>query len=172
MTNIFLIGFMGCGKSTVADCLLKEYDMKVVEMDQELVERVGMTIPEMFSKYGEEYFREEETKLLTECQKKSHMVVSCGGGVVLREQNVEIMKSCGRIVWLTAKPSTILERVQNDENRPLLEGNKNVSSIQAMLEKRLPCYQKAADIIVETDGRKILDICQEIMQKVKDERVC
>lgn len=172
MTNIFLIGFMGCGKSTVADCLLKEYDMKVVEMDQELVERVGMTIPEIFSKYGEEYFRDEETKLLTECQKKSHMVVSCGGGVVLREQNVEIMKSCGRIVWLTAKPSTILERVQNDENRPLLEGNKNVSSIQAMLEKRLPCYQKAADIIVETDGRKILDICQEIMQKVKDERVC
>ena len=172
MTNIFLIGFMGCGKSTVADCLLKEYDMKVVEMDQELVERVGMTIPEIFSKYGEEYFRNEETKLLTECQKKSHMVVSCGGGVVLREQNVEIMKSCGRIVWLTAKPSTILERVQNDENRPLLEGNKNVSSIRAMLEKRLPCYQKAADIIVETDGRKILDICQEIMQKVKDERVC
>lgn len=172
MTNIFLIGFMGCGKSTVADCLLREYDMKVVEMDQELVERVGMTIPEIFSKYGEEYFRDEETKLLTECQKKSHMVVSCGGGVVLREKNVEIMKSCGIVVWLTAKPSTILERIGNDENRPLLEGNKNISAIQLMLEKRLPCYEKAADLVVETDGRDTLDICREILKKVRGEGVC
>lgn len=163
---------MGCGKSTVADRLLKEYGMEIVEMDQELVDRVGMTIPEMFAKYGEEYFRDEETKLLTECGKKSNVVVSCGGGAVLREQNVTIMKSSGLIVWLTANPQTILERVGKDENRPLLKGNKNVSSIREMLEKRLPCYEKAADVRVETDGRNVEDICKEIIKKVKDEKAC
>lgn len=172
MTNVFLIGFMGCGKSTVADRLRKEYGMEVVEMDKELVERTEMTIPEMFSKYGETYFRNEETKLLTECSKKNQVVVSCGGGVVLREENVKIMKSCGIVVWLTAKPSTVLERIGKDENRPLLEGKKNVSAIQEMLEKRLPCYEKAADFVIETDGRDVWDICQEIMRKVKGERVC
>ena len=172
MTNIFLIGFMGCGKSTVAARLLKEYGMEVIEMDQELVERAGMTIPEMFSKYGESYFRDEETKLLTECSRKTRVVVSCGGGVVLREENVKIMKSSGVVVWLTAKPSTILQRIGKDENRPLLEENKNVSAIQAMLEKRLPCYEKAADFVVETDGRDTLEICQEIIKKVKEETIC
>ena len=168
MKNIFLIGFMGCGKSTIADHLLKEYGMDIVEMDRELVERVGMTIPEIFATRGETYFRDEETKLLTECGEKSNVVISCGGGAVLREQNVNIMKTSGVVVWLTANPSTILERVGKDENRPLLKGNKNVSSIQEMLEKRLPCYEKAADIQVETDGRKVEDICKEIIEKVKD----
>ena len=172
MTNIYLIGFMGCGKSTIAEHLRKAYDMQIIEMDRELVERTGMTIPEIFSQYGEEYFRDEETKLLMECRTKNHMVVSCGGGVVLREKNVEIMKSCGKIVWLTAKPSTILERVKNDQNRPLLDGKKDILSIQTMLEKRLPCYEKAADIMIQTDGRDVLEICQEIIKKVKDESLC
>lgn len=172
MRNVFLIGFMGCGKSTVAAHLFKEYGMEIVEMDQEIARCVGMAIPEIFEKYGEEHFREEETKLLTKCSEKHSVVVSCGGGVVLREKNVELMKSCGTIVWLTAEPSTILERVGQDENRPLLEGNKNISRIQSMLEKRLPCYEQAADIVVETDQREIADICLEIIEKVKDERVC
>lgn len=171
MKNLFLIGFMGCGKSTVASHLLKEYGMDIIEMDQELVERVGMTIPEMFETYGEEYFRNEETKLLTECGQKSNIVVSCGGGAVLRKQNMNIMKSSGFVVWLTANPSTILERVGKDENRPLLKGNKNISSVQKMLEKRIPCYEKAADILVETDGRTVEDICKEIIEKVKDKKV-
>lgn len=163
---------MGCGKSTVAKQLLKEYGMDVVEMDQELVERVGMTIPEIFATYGEAYFRDEETKLLTECGEKNNIVVSCGGGVVLREENVMIMKSLGYVVWLTANPTTILERVEKDENRPLLNGNKDISSIQDMLDKRLSCYEKAADIRVETDGRKVEDICREIIEKVKDKKIC
>ena len=166
--NIFLIGFMGCGKSTVAAHLFEEYGFQIIEMDQVLVERVGMSISEMFEKYGETYFRNEETKLLTECENQTDKVVSCGGGVVLRKENVEIMKRSGKVVWLTANPETILSRVKNDENRPLLEGNKNVLSIAHMLEKRYANYEAAADVIIETDDKSIEDICKEILRKTND----
>ncbi len=168
MKNIFLIGFMGCGKSTVAAHLFEEYGLQIIEMDQVIVERVGMSVPEIFEKYGETYFRDEETKLLTECREQSDKVVSCGGGVVLREENVEIMKQNGEIVWLTAKPETILNRVKNEENRPLLKGNKNVSDIALMLEKRSATYETAADIVIETDNKSIEDICKEILKKTND----
>ena len=168
MKNIFLIGFMGCGKSTVAAHLFKEYGLQIVEMDQVLVERLGMSIPEIFEKYGETYFRDEETKLLAECGNQTDKVVSCGGGVVLRKENVEIMKKSGKIVWLTAKPETILSRVKNDKNRPLLDGNKNVSAITLMLEKRYAHYEGAADIVVETDNKSVEDICKEILKETND----
>ena len=127
MKNIFLIGYMGTGKSTVAAYLCEHYNMNVVEMDQEIVEREGMSISDIFATKGENYFRDVETNLLLEIQKKENQVVSCGGGVVLRERNVEEMKKSGSIVLLTARPETILERVKDDDSRPLLKGNKNIS---------------------------------------------
>lgn len=169
MRNIMLIGFMGTGKSTVAAYMNQAYGMEVVEMDEVLAEREQMTIPEIFDKYGEEYFRNRETELVQELQKEENKIVSCGGGVVLREQNVEEMKKAGVIVLLTALPETILERVKEDENRPLLRGNKNVAFIEKMLEDRGPKYRAAADIIVATDGKDAAAICREIMEKVQEE---
>ena len=121
MKNIFLIGYMGTGKSTVAAYMTKKHNMEVLEMDQMIVEREGMSISDIFEKHGEDYFRNVETKLLTEIQAQENKVVSCGGGVVLREQNVEIMKKGGYIVLLSAKPETILERVKDDNSRPFLQ---------------------------------------------------
>ena len=106
--NIFLIGFMGAGKSTISDYLKNVLAMDVVEMDQCIVERQGMSISDIFETYGEEYFRELETNLLIEMQSRSNVVVSCGGGVPMRERNVAEMKKNGRVVLLTAKPETIL----------------------------------------------------------------
>ena len=166
--NIFLIGFMGAGKSTISDYLKNALAMDVVEMDQCIVERQGMSISDVFETYGEEYFRELETNLLIEMQSRSNVVVSCGGGVPMRERNVAEMKKNGRVVLLTAKPETILERVKDNHDRPLLENNKNVSFIADLLEKRRAKYEAAADIVVETDGKSELEICEELIHRLRE----
>jgi len=165
--NIFLIGFMGCGKSTIAAGLSQMYGMHVIEMDQLLVERGGMSIPNIFETYGETYFRDMESALVTEIQSVSNQVVSCGGGVVLRQQNVEEMKKNGHVVLLTAKPETILKRVVGNEDRPILKGKKNVQDISELMEQRRPKYEAAADIVIETDNKSVGELCEEVMQKVK-----
>lgn len=166
--NIFLIGFMGAGKSTISDYLKNALAMDVVEMDQCIVERQGMSISDIFETYGEEYFRELETNLLIEMQSRSNVVVSCGGGAPMRERNVVEMKKNGRVVLLTAKPETILERVKDNHDRPLLENNKNVSFIADLLEKRRAKYEAAADIVIQTDGKSELEICEELIHRLRE----
>ena len=168
MKNIFLIGYMGTGKSTVATYMAKEYGMEVFEMDEMLVGREGMSISDIFEKHGEDYFRDAEAKLLKDICLQKNKVVSCGGGVVLRSQNVKEMKNSGNIVLLSAKPETILERVKDDITRPLLNGNKTVAFISEMMEKRREKYESAADIVVQTDDKQISDICNEIMKRIKE----
>ena len=166
MKNIFLIGFMGCGKSTVAAGLSEKYGMDIIEMDQIIIEREGMSISDIFAQKGEPYFRNVETHLLIEIQSENNKVVSCGGGVAMREQNVEEMRKGGCIVLLTANSETILERVKDDNSRPLLQGNKNIDFINEMLEKRRAKYESAADIVIQTDGKRIDDICEEIITQI------
>ena len=161
-----LIGFMGAGKSTISDYLSTVFAMDVVEMDQIIAERQGMSISDIFETYGEEYFRELETNLLIEMQSRTNVVISCGGGVPMRERNVVEMKKNGRVVLLTAKPETILERVKDNHDRPLIEGNKNVAFIADLMEKRRAKYEAAADIIIETDGKTELEICEELVQRI------
>ena len=166
--NIFLIGFMGAGKSTISDYLKNALAMDVVEMDQCIVERQGMSISDIFETYGEEYFRELETNLLIEMQSQSNVVVSCGGGVPMRERNVVEMKKNGRVVLLTAKPETILERVKDNHDRPLLENNKTVPFIADLMEKRRAKYEAAADIVIQTDGKSELEICEEMIHRLRE----
>ena len=165
--NIVLIGFMGAGKSTISEFLKTVFAMEVIEMDQIIAERQGMSISDIFETYGEEYFRDLETNLLIEMQSKKNMVISCGGGVPMRERNVVEMKKNGRVVLLTAKPETILNRVKDNHDRPLLEGNKTVPFISDLMEKRREKYQAAADIVIETDGKSELEICEELVKKLR-----
>ncbi len=167
MENVFLIGFMGSGKSTVASCLAKDYGMAMIDMDQLIVERENMSIPDIFTQKGEQYFRDVETKLLMEIKAEQNKVVSCGGGVVLRDENIQAMKKGGRVVLLNAKAETILERVKDDDNRPLLRGNKNITFIRDMIEQRRPKYEEVADFVVDTDGKSVNLICKEIIEKVE-----
>ncbi len=164
--NIVMIGFMGSGKSTISDYLSTMFAMETVEMDQIIAKREGMSIPDIFDVYGEEYFRNLETNLLIEMQAKSNVVISCGGGVPMRERNVVEMKKNGRVVLLTAKPETIYNRVKDSHDRPLLENNKNIPYIAELMEKRRVKYEAAADIIIETDGKDELEICEELVQKL------
>lgn len=165
--NIVLIGFMGCGKSTISSALNKTYGMDIIEMDQVIVEREGMSISEIFEVHGEAYFRNLETELLRELQHRKGVVISCGGGVPMREENVIEMKKNGKVFLLTATPETILERVKSSHDRPLLENNKNVDFISDLMEKRRAKYEAAADMIIETDNKSEAEICEEIMSFAK-----
>ena len=151
--HIFLIGFMGCGKSTNAARLAEMTGAEQVEMDQEIVNGEQMEIAEIFKEKGEPYFRSLET------------VISCGGGAVLKEENVRLMKKCGKIVLLTATPETIYGRVKDSTERPVLNGNMNLSYIEDLMEKRRSKYEAAADITVATDGKTAEEICGEILSK-------
>lgn len=164
--NIFLIGFMGVGKSTVSDYLSKILASPQVEMDQVIVNKEHMSINKIFEEYGEEYFRNCETNLLIELQKKNNQIVSCGGGVAMREINVREMKKNGRVVLLTASPETILERVKDSDERPLLRGRKNTEYISELMEIRRPKYRAAADVIVDTDHKNVEEIAEEIVGKL------
>lgn len=164
--NIVLIGFMGAGKSTVSEYLSTMFAMDVVEMDQVIAEREGMSIPDIFATYGEEYFRNRETELLREMQLRKRAVISCGGGAALREENVIEMKKNGRVVLLTATPQTIYDRVKDSTDRPILNGNNNVEFITELMEKRRGKYEKAADIVIYTDDKTVLEICEELIAKL------
>ncbi len=170
MQNIFLIGFMGSGKSTVAAVFEQKYQMQLIEMDQKISEMEGMSIPEIFEKYGELYFRNLETELLKMLKGSENRIVSCGGGVILRDENIELMREEGTIVLLVATPKTILNRVRDSKERPLLNGNMNEEYISEMLKQRQERYSIAADVVVHTDGKNVLEICYEIVEKMKNRR--
>lgn len=167
--NVFLIGFMGAGKSTIARSLQKELNMELVEMDERIVEEQGMSINEIFERYGETGFRDIESQLVVdlgnrETGNQKTSIVSCGGGVVVRPENVENMKKSGKIIFLTATPQTILERVKDGTDRPLLNGHMNVEYIEELMKKRQALYEGAADYQVATDGKTKGEICTEIIQ--------
>lgn len=166
--NIVLIGFMGAGKTTVSDYLSTMFAMDIVEMDQVIADREEMSIPDIFATYGEEYFRNLETNLLIEMQSRKNTVISCGGGAALRERNVAEMKKNGRVVLLTASPETIYERVKDSDDRPVLNGRKNVEGISELMEQRREKYEAAADIVINTDNKNVLQICEELVQRVTE----
>ena len=166
--NIVLIGFMGAGKSSVSEYLSAVFAMKGVEMDQVIANREQMSIPDIFDAYGEEYFRDRETELLVEMQSHRNTVISCGGGAALRERNVEEMKKNGRVVLLTASPETVYERVKDNDDRPVLNGRKNVKGISELMEQRREKYEAAADIVINTDNKTVLQVCEELVQRLME----
>lgn len=165
--NIFLIGFMGCGKSTMARLLADELSMELVEMDETIEKEENRSINEIFATDGETYFRDVESQLIVRIADQGGMIVSCGGGAILREENVENMKKNGTIIYLCATPETIYERVHNSTNRPLLNGNMNVPYIRELMEKRIAKYENAADVTICVDGKEKIDILKEIQSLFK-----
>ena len=127
-----------------------------------------MSIPDIFATYGEEYFRNLETNLLKELQTGKNCIISCGGGVALREENVVEMKKNGRVVLLTASPETIYDRVKDSNDRPLLRDNNNVEFIADLMEKRKEKYEAAADVVIQTDGKSILQISEELITNLTE----
>ncbi|MDO4325415.1 MAG: shikimate kinase [bacterium] len=165
--HIFLIGFMGAGKSTAAKKLCEMTGKPVVEMDARIEQEEGRKISQIFEESGEAYFRTLETGLLQTLRNEKSSIVSCGGGVPMREENRESMRENGYTVLLTAKPQTIFERVRYSKDRPVLNKNMSVEYIEELMEKRREAYETAADITVWTDGKDMNMICEEILKEVR-----
>lgn len=163
--NIFLVGFMGCGKSTVARKLGRCTGLEIVDVDAEIVKKENRSIADIFEKEGEEVFRDIETKTLEEISLEGGRIVACGGGIVLKDENITIMKKYGTVILLTATPETIYKRVCTDSSRPLLNNNMTIEHIEGMLESRKIRYEKAADIIIETDDRNVDEIAAKIQEE-------
>ncbi len=165
--HIFLIGFMGSGKSTIANYLYKKYGMLQLDMDQYIEKEEGRSVSSIFAQEGEAYFRKLETEFLKSFDEKEAFVVSCGGGVPMNERNVQEMRKKGIIVLLHAQPETIYQRIKNSHHRPLLENNMTESYIENLMEQRWAVYEQAADVIVTTDHRNAEEISTEILEKTK-----
>ncbi|HAT01985.1 MAG TPA: shikimate kinase [Oribacterium sp.] len=166
-SNLYLIGYMACGKSTVASRLSEIFHVRKLEMDEVIEGRAGMSISEIFEKYGEEKFRDLETDFLKD-QIRDNIIVSCGGGTPLREENRKLMKKKGIVIYLSVRPETVVQRLDvHQTGRPLLKGHVDVSYIESMMAKRDPIYRAFADCVIATDHREIDDICRDIISFVQ-----
>lgn len=163
--HIILIGFMGVGKSTISKEIKHWSGKPEIDTDQWIEEKEGRSIKEIFAKEGEEYFRKLETDMIDELGLMKPSIVSCGGGMALREINVRKLQALGEVVLLTAEPETILQRVSGSDTRPLLQGRMNVEAISELMDQRRPFYECAATVKIQTDHRMISDIAKEILEK-------
>ena len=166
--NIAIIGFMGTGKTTVSSALSKITGLKEIDVDAYIVEKAKMSISENFEKYGEEYFRNLETESLREIANNKNQIISCGGGAVLKDENVDILKNSGTIVLLTATPETIFDRVKDHTHRPILNNDMSLSHVKSLMEKREPRYQSVADIKVNVDSNDRILTCYDMLCKLEE----
>ncbi len=168
MKNLILIGFMGAGKTTIGKLLAKGMDMSFVDTDERIVQEQGKSIPEIFAEYGEPYFRDLETDLLRRMQEDTdRSVISVGGGMPVRKENRALLQELGCVIYLSASKQTILERVQNDGSRPMLDGDDLEARVEQLMKARESLYRQAAHLDIRTDGRSIHQVLQIIDQETR-----
>ncbi len=168
---VYLIGFMGAGKSTIAPILADNLGLEWVDTDDLIEEKEGLPIPEIFEYYGEDRFRELEREVIEEVSKSGSKVVAVGGGAPMDEKNWTRMKSTGEVVYLEIGPAEILGRVGSDGNRPLLSGlnkEERKEKINKLLKIRHPRYNKA-DHVVVCSGTGTVALADEITRKLMGE---
>ena len=157
---------MGTGKTEVGREIARLLDMQLIDIDTEIERSEKMTINEIFKKCGEPRFRDIETEMIRAVSRKKNVIISTGGGAVLKQENMDILRKDGIIICLTATPGTILRRTGASDDRPLLQVENPLEKIKELLNFRRPFYEKA-DIIINTEGRTPLQIAEEIIEKMK-----
>lgn len=171
MRKIYLVGFMGCGKSAIGRRLSYYLKLPYYDMDHEIVRKHNMTIPEIFEKYGEEYFRQLETEFLRTFRDEA-CIIATGGGVAMREENRQIMRKTGLVFFLDATFEDIYMRIRNDKNRPIVQSSTK-EELQELFNHRRKHYLRAAHIQVLTEGRSlrmIIDYISYQVNRLKGER--
>ncbi len=158
---------MGTGKTAVGKELSRLLDMKLTDLDCEIVKKEKMSVNEIFKQFGEQKFREIETEILRKVCRNKNVIISTGGGVVLRQENIDMMRKNGILICLTAKPETILERTSHNSDRPLLQVENPFEKIRELLNFRKPFYEKA-DMIVDTENKTPLRVAEEIIETIKN----
>lgn len=166
ITNIILIGFMGTGKSSIGKRLAKLIDWEFIDTDWEIEETTGLSVLEMFRKHGEVRFRSEEALVVRRLEEKAHCVIATGGGTILNPENWEIIKNMGLVICLYASLDTILERVSNRNDRPLLKRSRE--EIEELWSSRQAFYNQA-QIIIDTTDQDIDGVLEDVIKKIKEE---
>ena len=166
--NFVLCGMMGSGKTELGKLLALNTGREWLDSDEVIATRYG-EITGIFAAYGEEYFREKEAQVLKELSLKEGIVLSTGGGAVLRKENVENLKKTGKILFLRAKKDTLLERLSGDKARPLLsQGDENLEEkIQRLLKERNPIYERVADVILDVDDYSPMENVKRALELLK-----
>lgn len=165
MRNIVITGFMGTGKTEVGRILARRLGYAFLDADSIIEQEQNMSITEIFQRFGEAHFRDIESDVIRRLSEKDRVIISTGGGAVLREENMENLRKKGVIICLKASPETILKRTSNDSSRPLLQVEDPLKRIRELLEFRMPYYEKA-DIIVDTEGKNPVEVAEEIMKRI------
>ena len=167
MKNIILIGFMGCGKSTVGIKLSYRLRRALEDTDKLIEKEEGRMISEIFATDGEAYFRNLETECLKKLiQTTDGKIISVGGGLPIREENHALLKELGTVIYLRATSETIYDRVKHDTTRPLLQGDNPQEKISTLLQERTPIYEQAADFVIDVDNKDFEMILDEIEKVV------
>jgi shikimate kinase len=165
--NIVFIGYRGTGKSTVATILGQRLGRRVISTDEEIVKEAKQTIPQLIEQFGWDHFRGLETQMCQKLTGQDNLVIDTGGGLILKKENVKMLKENGKIFWLTAEVSTIASRISGDTQRPSLSGTKTfVEEIEEILEIRKPHYQTAADHVIPTDQNSPEQIADTILSHI------
>ena len=165
--NIFLIGPMGVGKSTVGRYLAELLRMDFKDSDQEIERRTGAGIPLIFEIEGEAGFRKRESAVIADLTATDNLVLATGGGAILSESNRQHLHARGTVVYLYATLETLVERTRKDRHRPLLNAPDPRRKLEELMQQRGPLYQQEADLTVHTDHRNPLNVARDIVTKLK-----
>jgi shikimate kinase len=165
--SIVLIGMMGAGKSSVGRCLRRRTGLALLDIDEVVASNFGMSIPEIFAEHGEKKFREAETKALHRVRSEEQTIIITGGGIVLRKENVEILRSQASIVWLDADEETLFARAFRKQNRPLLQTKNPRKAFSQILAARRPLYANIANIRVDTSVLTDEEVAVAILAKLR-----
>lgn len=166
INNIFLIGLMGAGKTTIGRQLAQTLGKEFIDSDHDIESRTGVNIPLIFELEGERGFREREAAVIDELTARDNVVLATGGGAVLYEENRQHLKERGTVIYLQASVEQLLERTRKDRNRPLLQTADPEARLQALLTEREPLYLELADLVVRTGQGSVRGVVESILQKL------
>ena len=167
--NLILCGMMGAGKTTIGVKIAELTGRRWYDTDQMIVDRYG-NISDIFEYYGEEYFRRLESDIVKELAKEDNLIISTGGGLVLKRENNELLQVNGKIVFLRAALETLIKRLKVSDDRPLLQADSGVIAdrLAVLLKERMPVYEHVADFIVDVDGRTAEESAAAVIETLKE----
>jgi shikimate kinase len=167
--NIFLVGMMGAGKTTVGRLLARRLKLRFVDSDREIESRCGVKIPIIFEIEGEAGFRAREAHAIDALTALEGVVLATGGGAVLAEPNRQHLAARGTVVYLSAKPEDLFERVRHDRNRPLLAGGEPLARLRELHAQRDHLYRSVADIVLETGAQSVQALARQLLERLETE---
>jgi shikimate kinase len=166
--SIVLIGMMGAGKSSVGRCLQRRTGLARLDTDEMVAAQFGISIPEIFEKHGEDKFRHAEMELIRKLAPDRPAIITTGGGIVLRKENVDLLKQLGTVVWLCADEEMLFERASRRNDRPLLQKENPRAVFSKLFREREPLYAAAADLRIDTSGKTHDEVSEMILNKLEE----